>query len=225
VRVVISGAAGAVASPLVRQLREVVTRRSVRPAHSSEPIIPTPGPSTRSSLTPLTPLTRSPRDGPDGIVFPATVAPLGTTLVDMSVRTRQIVLAVLAVSAADVGIWAELDPAGWYRSFPGFGLHWLPVLGPYNEHLSRDVGGLYLALLVLSVGTAVRASDNYLVRLTAGAWLAFSIPHLIFHLAHLDMYGTRDQVLNLVSLGGTVVLATWLLLAPHRPAHLSRTGT
>jgi hypothetical protein len=145
-------------------------------------------------------------------------------LLCVSVRTRQIVLAVLAVSAADVGIWAELDPGGWYRSFPGFGLHWLPVLGPYNEHLSRDVGGLYLALLVLSVGAAVRASDTYLVRLTAGAWLAFSIPHLIFHMAHLDMYGARDQVLNMVALGGTVLLAAWLLLAPQRHGQQLQTG-
>jgi hypothetical protein len=142
----------------------------------------------------------------------------------MSVRTRQILLAVLAASAADVGIWAELDPRGWYRSFPGFGLHWLPALGPYNEHLSRDIGGMYLALLVVSIGAAVRASDSFLVRLTAGAWLAFSIPHLIFHMAHLDMYGARDQVLNVVALGGTVLLAAWLLLAPRRHGHQLRTG-
>ncbi len=129
----------------------------------------------------------------------------------MSVRTRRLGLLVLA---ADVGIWAELDPRSWCRSFPGFGLHWFPMLGPYNEHLARDVGGLYLALLVLSVGAAFRASDAYLVRLTAGAWLAFSIPHLIFHIAHLDVYGPRDQVLNGVALGGVVLSAGWLLLAP-----------
>jgi hypothetical protein len=134
----------------------------------------------------------------------------------MSVRTRRIVLVVLALSAADVGIWAEADPRGWYRSFPGFGLHWLPELGPFNEHLSRDVGGLYLALLVVSVGAAVRASDTYLVRLTGGAWLAFSLPHLIFHMAHLDTYGVRDQALNVIALGGTVLLAASLVLAPER---------
>jgi hypothetical protein len=131
----------------------------------------------------------------------------------VSVRIRQIVLAVLALSAADVGVWAELDPSGWYRTFPGFGMHWLTVLGPYNEHLSRDVGGLYLALLVLSVGAMFRAKDDYLVRLTGGAWEAFAVPHLIYHAAHLDMYGTRDQVLNVVTLGGTVLLAGYLLFA------------
>lgn len=134
-------------------------------------------------------------------------------LFGVSVRVRQVVLAVLALSAADVGVWAELDPSDWYRSFPGLGMHWLSVLGPYNEHLSRDVGGLYLALLVLSVGAMFRAKDTYLVRLTGGAWAAFAIPHLIYHSAHLDMYGIRDQVLNVVTLGGTVLLAGSLVFA------------
>ena len=84
---------------------------------------------------------------------------------------------MLALSAADVGVWAELDPRDWYRTFPGFGLHWLPALGPYNEHLARDVGGLYLALLVLGVGTLVRARDDYLVRMAGGTWAAFAVPH------------------------------------------------
>lgn len=59
---------------------------------------------------------------------------------DMRIRMQRVVLAVLALSAAQVGMWAEVDPAGWYQSFPWLGLRWLTVLGPYNEHLSRDIG-------------------------------------------------------------------------------------
>lgn len=95
---------------------------------------------------------------------------------------RRWVLVLLALPGAYVGIWAHFLPASWYRSFPGFGRHWLPQLGPYNEHLSRDVGALYLALAVLSAGAAWRAGDTYLVRLTALVWLVFSVPHLIYHL-------------------------------------------
>jgi hypothetical protein len=69
-----------------------------------------------------------------------------------------------------------------------------------------------LALLVLSMGAMFRAWDSYLVRLTGGAWLAFSVPHLIYHVAHRDMYDTRDQVLNIVALGVPVLLAGSLLL-------------
>jgi hypothetical protein len=121
-------------------------------------------------------------------------------------------LAVLVLSAADVGIWAQFAPASFYRDFPGLGLHWLTVLGPYNEHLTRDVGGLYLALFVMTAGALLRTSDAYLVRLCGGAWTVFSVGHLAFHLAHLGMYGTRDRVLNVVALGGTLLIALALLL-------------
>ncbi|MBO0769364.1 MAG: hypothetical protein J2O48_11835 [Solirubrobacterales bacterium] len=136
----------------------------------------------------------------------------------MNLRTRQVLLAALALSAAFVGVWAALAPAAWYRGFPGLGMHWLTTLGPYNQHLSRDVGGLYLALLVLSAGAVARARDVYLVRLSGGAWTVFSAGHLAFHLTHLSMLGTRDRVLNVVALGGTLVIALALLTAPMKPS-------
>lgn len=121
--------------------------------------------------------------------------------------TQRVLLALLAASAALVGFWAQLAPAGFYQSFPGLGMHWVRRLGPYNEHLTRDVGGLYLALLVLSVGALARSSDTYLVRLTGAAWTIFSVGHLAFHAAHLSMLGTRDRILELVSLAGTLLFA------------------
>ena len=124
-------------------------------------------------------------------------------------------LGVLAVSAAFVGGWAQFAPHDWYTSFPGFGLRWVAPLGPYSEHMSRDVGGLYLALLVLSVGAGYRASDRYLSRLAGGAWAVFSLPHLIYHLGHLDMLNTRDQIGNVVTLGGTLLIALALLGLPY----------
>jgi hypothetical protein len=61
----------------------------------------------------------------------------------------------------------------------------------------------------------LRPVDGYLVRLTAAAWLAFSIPHLIYHLAHLDMLDGTDKVLNVIGLGA-VVIAGGALLLPYR---------
>ena len=121
---------------------------------------------------------------------------------------------VLAIAAVDVGFWAQFAPSSFYREFPGLGMHWLPVLGPYNEHLTRDVGGLYLALLVITVGALIRATDAYVVRVCAGAWAVFNLGHLGFHIAHLSMYGTRDQILNVVSLAGMLLIAIVLLLSP-----------
>ena len=126
--------------------------------------------------------------------------------------------ALLASSAAEVGLWASIAPQSFYRSFPGGGRHWVSVLGPYNEHLVRDVGGLYLSLLAISVWAVVRSQPE-ITRLAGVTWLVFSLPHLAFHAAHLDRFGLADQVGNMVTLGGTVVLATVLLLpGARRPA-------
>ena len=144
--------------------------------------------------------------------------PPGSAMLRVSRRGRQVLLGVLAVSAAYVGVWATIAPHDWYEQFPGLGMHWLQVLGPYNEHLARDVGGLYLALVVISVGALARAEDASLTRICGGAWAIFSVPHLVFHLAHLSMYTTRDQILNVVTLGGTVLIAVTLLLFPYKGA-------
>lgn len=128
--------------------------------------------------------------------------------------TRRAILLPLAAIGAYVGIWAYFLPRSWYRSFPGFGRHWLPVLGPYNEHLSRDVGALYLALGVLSLSAARWAADGRLSAVTGLTWLVFGVPHLVFHLRHLDMYGPADQALNVVALGGCVLAGAALTLTP-----------
>ena len=54
------------------------------------------------------------------------------------------------------------------RSFPGLGLHWVDVDGPYNEHLTRDAGSFMLALLVLTVAAALSRRQS-LLRITGVA--------------------------------------------------------
>lgn len=98
---------------------------------------------------------------------------------------RAIAAAVLALNAALVGVWAGAFPLSFYRDFPFPGAHWVSALGPYNEHLVRDVGGLYLGLLVLSVATLRRPS---LATTAGGAWLVFSAEHLLWHAFHLAVF-------------------------------------
>jgi hypothetical protein len=136
----------------------------------------------------------------------------------MGIRGKRAVAALLALSAAEVGLWASIAPRSFYKSFPGGGRHWVSVIGPYNEHLVRDVGGLYLSLLAVSVWAVVRSQPE-IMRLAGVAWLVFSVPHLAFHAAHLDPFGLADRVGHMVTLGGTVVLAMVLLLpGARRPA-------
>jgi hypothetical protein len=118
---------------------------------------------------------------------------------------------VLAASAAYVGGWAMVAPRSFYDSFPGPGQHGVSPTGPYNEHLVRAVGGLYLALMVISIWTMLRPARD-VARVVGLAWLIFSIPHLIFHLNHLDGLSTTAQFGEIGSLAGTVLLAGALLL-------------
>lgn len=124
---------------------------------------------------------------------------------------RRILLLVLALSAAYVGLWAAFAPRSFYDSFPGGGRRWVAVDGPYNEHLVRDVGSLYLALMVVSVGAAVLARPA-VTRLAGVAWLVFGVPHLVYHAAHVADLDGVDRVLNAIGLGGTVVAAVVLCL-------------
>ena len=129
----------------------------------------------------------------------------------MTTRIHQVILLILAGTGAIVGAWATGWPQGFYDAFPGFGRHWVSIDGPYNEHLVRDVGAAYLALTVLGL-YALRTALPELVRAAGAAWLVFGVLHFAYHLGHLGMFGTSDKVLNVVALGGSVVLAAALLV-------------
>lgn len=63
----------------------------------------------------------------------------------------------------------------------------------------------------MSVWAVLQPRTETLAMIGAG-WLAFSIPHFVYHMFHLDMYGTADKIGNVVTLGGTCILAALLLL-------------
>lgn len=133
----------------------------------------------------------------------------------------------LAAVGGVVGGWAEASPGGFYRTFPGFGHHWLPPLGPYNEHLLRDFGALNLGLTVAALVAAVALTRPTAVAVGA-AWFVYGVPHLAFHLGHTDIYSTADNVANLTALVLGVVApaaATGLAWrATRTPAVRSATG-
>jgi hypothetical protein len=111
----------------------------------------------------------------------------------MSLQAKRVVALVLGISAGVIGLWAAAFPVSFYTDFPGPGRHWVSLLGPYNEHLVRDVGGLYLALLVLSV-YAWRRPTVQAVRMTGAAWLVFNAEHFLWHLLHLGMFPVLARV-------------------------------
>ena len=129
----------------------------------------------------------------------------------MNTLTRRIVLAITAALGLYVGIWAAAFPQGFHTAFPGFGLMWVSVDGPYNEHLIRDVGGLYLAVAAATIYAAFSRSVAP-TRAVGIAWTVFGIPHLAYHLHHLEGLSTIDIIGNVLSLGGSVLLGLALLL-------------
>lgn len=124
---------------------------------------------------------------------------------------HRVCLIVLAVTGLFVGLWAYFASSSWYETFPGLGLRWLPVLGPFNEHLIKDVGAMYLALTALSVFALVNLANRQLRLATAVGYSVFNLLHLVYHATMLHMYGPRDAVLNMIALG--LVLVCSLALA------------
>jgi hypothetical protein len=112
----------------------------------------------------------------------------------------------MAIALGGVGGSALLAPDKFYRHFPAIGgRHWLPPLGPYNEHMVRDFGALNLGLAAAAAVAAVALTRSAAL-CAAAAWEAYSVPHLAFHATHTEPYSSSDNVLNLVVLSLAVIV-------------------
>jgi hypothetical protein len=138
-------------------------------------------------------------------------------------RVLRILLVFMGVPPVLIGLWAGFAPRGFYDDFPGGGRSWIAPDGPFNEHLVRDVGVLNLALAVVTIAAAVWLTRP-LVRATACAWLAYSVPHLVYHVLHRGALDPSDQVSSLAGLAIVPLLALAVLVVSARlePAARSR---
>jgi hypothetical protein len=136
----------------------------------------------------------------------------------------QLSLWFLCASAAFTGLSAAVAPHAFYDDFP-FVAHWVDLLPPYNEHLTTDVGELYLGFTVLFAWAAWSLQPT-LVRAACFAWLLPAVLHLGFHATHLDRFGTADAIAELASLTfvmAPAIIALWAVgsgrglrdLSPH----------
>ncbi|MGM7669067.1 hypothetical protein [Microbacterium sp. A93] len=136
---------------------------------------------------------------------------------------RRILLWATAVVGGFVGLWAAVWPSSFYESFPGLGRVWIAVDGPFNEHLIRDVGALYLALAAASIAAAfTRGPESG--RVVGVAWTVFGIPHLIYHAAQFGGMPIIDVIGNIIGLGGSVLLGL-LLMLPGPRSRSPRSGS
>jgi hypothetical protein len=109
-----------------------------------------------------------------------------------------------------IGFTALIVPHTFYEDFP-FLAHWVERLPPYNEHLVSDVGGLYVGFAVIT-GIAAWRPERLLVVAACAGFLTVSIPHLLFHLTHLDNFGAVDGTAEIAALASLLIppcLALW----------------
>jgi hypothetical protein len=128
-------------------------------------------------------------------------------------------LALLAAVEIVLGLWTLLFPASFYSDVPT-----VDLTPPFSEHLFRDFGGATLGLAVVLTAAAVW-TERRLVVLALLAYLAFSAPHLVFHLGHLDGAGAAAATALVVVLVGSVVLPLALLVVALRTATDRETST
>ncbi len=108
-----------------------------------------------------------------------------------------------------LGFYALFFPRSFYEDFP-LGLNWVEVLPAYNEHLVRDVGGLFLATAVILLAASIRLERRWVV-ISLVAFLAFSLPHTVWHAFNLEPYSTGNAIGNVVTLAATVLLPLGVL--------------
>ena len=118
----------------------------------------------------------------------------------------------MALFSLLAGMQQQFAPRSFFDNFPGFGMQWVAVDGPYNEHLLRDLGGANLALAVVILFAIARPTVG-LVRAVAAAILVAQVPHFIYHAAHLDVLPTAlDRVLQTAPLALTLAIPLLVLL-------------
>ncbi len=147
-----------------------------------------------------------------------------TSTTPMRHRTAiRIVLGALGLIQLTDGLYALFAPRSFYEDFP-LGRGWVEALPAYNEHLVRDVGGLFLAT-ALVLFAAAWFLERRLVIIACASFLLFAVPHTIYHFLNLGPYDTGDAIANALALAATVLLPLWVLFELSRPPAAAPAGT
>ncbi|MCM0673358.1 hypothetical protein NCC78_01260 [Micromonospora phytophila] len=120
------------------------------------------------------------------------------------------------VIAGVVGVWSYFLPQASFHHFPAVLGEWISQDGPYNEHLVRDHGAMYLALGAASAYGLMRPSQiGY--RLLGIAWTVFGVLHFAYHVTHLGHMPATDTASQVAVLVVAVLLGIALLISGRTP--------
>ncbi len=124
-------------------------------------------------------------------------------------------LLIVALPQLAISTWALAAPRSFYDDFPGLGRHWIPPLGPFNEHFITDYGSFTLALAVLLIIAAVML-DRRVVQVALSVWIVGAIPHFVWHAFNSDPFDATDTIGNLGGLALYVLVPGVLLFLTTR---------
>ena len=117
-------------------------------------------------------------------------------------------IGLLGLAAVELvlGLWTLVVPASFYAVVPT-----VDLTPPFSEHLMRDFGGatLGMALVLRAAGIWL---ERRVVVVALLAYLAFSVPHLVFHVGHLGGASAVEATVLVLLLAGSVVLPAALLV-------------
>ena len=121
-------------------------------------------------------------------------------------------LVILAVPNLVAGFWGLIAPEHWFDTFPGWAPHLVAAIPPYNEHLATDAAaGLFASGFIAAV--AAWSMQREIVIFSMAAYLAFALPHTVFHLANpSDALTTSEDAVNVISLTIAVVIALAVMI-------------
>ncbi len=105
--------------------------------------------------------------------------------------TLRLGLLVLVAVELVLGLWTLLLPASFDDVVP------TADVTPFSEHPFRDVGGATLGLAVV-LGAAAVWLERRLVVVSLVASLAFAVPHLVFHVGHVEATDSAAETATLV---------------------------
>jgi hypothetical protein len=127
-------------------------------------------------------------------------------------------LVVLAVPNLVAALWGLVAPEHWFDNFPGWAPRLVAAFPPFNEHLATDAAsGLFAAGVAATIALWWRRRDVVIVAMAA--FLAFALPHAVFHLAHpADALSGVEDLVNTVTLWAAVAIAVAILMVAIRSA-------
>jgi predicted permease len=104
-----------------------------------------------------------------------------------------------------LGLWTIALPESFYADVPT-----VDLTPPFSEHLMRDFGGATLGLALVLAAAGIWL-ERRLVVVALLAHLAFSVPHLVFHVGHLDGASDLEAAVLVVLLAASVAVPAGLL--------------